>query len=334
MAFNLEKAIAEQPVIREPVPVVPGRKVHVDGDYLAYKAAGNDETSAGTARGRALDIIKDFTSRTGSESAVVHITSPGCHKGERYLAATVKPYQGQRDPGRKPKNHAYLFDWLMGYDGPDFRKKVWASREADDGIAACAQFAAQQGKLDGIATADKDMRMLPGIHATWANKWGDPEWEITVPTADTYALWGKDGKLYGLKWFWMQMLHGDTADHIPGLEYVFEQVKKGGEERMNKVGPAAADRLLTSCDTHDAAGQRVLDLYVRSYRGMGPEVGYDRFAEQACLLWLRRGNKAHVCDFMDYLPPALQNNSKLLEAGARMTDRITAAREALNVLAE
>lgn len=313
---DIALAAEYEPAEYVPPAVVPGRRVHVDGDYLAYKAAGSDRTSAGTARSNALALIKDFKRRTGSESAVVHLTSKGCHKGERYLCATVKPYQGQRKDDYKPVNWEYLRIWLEAYEGDHFRKKLWSSREADDGIAASAQYAAKQGGLDGIATADKDMRMLPGIHVTWPVGWDDPVRVFEVPN-DTYSLVG-DGKQYGMKWFWLQMLQGDTADNIPGLEYVWEHVKKYGEERMNKCGPKTAENYLRGTKDSAEAQRIVTELYDKCYRGRGADVGADRFVEQASLLWLRRGKTADVLDFMDWIEPAPE-----IEAAAqRLYERV------------
>lgn len=322
-AAAAEQAQSEAIKAVDKVPVVPGRKVHIDGDYLCYYASGNDETEPGMARLNALDFIQRAKDYTGSEKAVLHLTASGCHKGERYLAATVKPYQGQRSSDRRPKNWRYLREWGTGYKGAEFVSKVWSSREADDGIATCAEYAVRQGRLDAIATADKDMQMLPGVHLDWKD-----HSILTEVPPDTYEVIGKNGKVYGLRWFWLQMLQGDSADNIPGLEYAFFSVVPGKPERMNKVGPKTAENLLRGIRSHDEAAQAVLDLYVRSYRGTGD--GYDRFCEQACLLWMRRGNKADVLDFMDYMPRETDHRMELFAASRRLDDRIKAARAALD----
>src|SRR5690606_21141483 len=120
------------------------------------------------AKLNAMSLVEKFMDITGAEKAVVHNTANGCHKGERYLAATVKPYQGQRSSDRKPKNWAYLQQYLMTYEGQLFRSKTWATREADDGIGACSHFALKSAPgYAAIGTADKDMRMLPGLHIDW-----------------------------------------------------------------------------------------------------------------------------------------------------------------------
>ena len=304
---------------------MPGRVAHIDGDYLCYYAAGNDDCEPGTARAIALAFVQKALDRTGAEKAVMHLTASGCHKGERYLAATVKPYQGQRSSDRRPKNWAYLREWTQGYEGDAFVKKVWASREADDGMAACAAFAVRNGRLDAIVTADKDMRMLPGVHLDWK----DHSLLVEVPEG-TWEVVDKNGKVYGDKWFWLQMLQGDGADNIPGLEFCWMQTVKSAPERMIKCGPKTAEKLLSGIEASKEAYAVVIDQYRRCYRGIGSGVGDDRFCEQACLLWLRQDNKAEVTSFAQkwgYL-----FDDAMWRAVARLDERVKKGRAAINAL--
>jgi hypothetical protein len=298
--------------------IIPGRTCHIDGDYLAYYASGNEDTPAGRARENSLAIIKRATSLTGSERAVVHLTAPGSTKADRYIIATVKPYQGNRVGNSKPKNWAYLRDFLTQYDGKSFVKKVWASREADDGMAACAQFAARNGRLDAIYSADKDMRMFPGVHMDWLQ-----HDSITIVHDGCFSVYGKNGKLYGHEWFWHQMLHGDSADHIPGLEFTCLPTVKGNEERLTKVGPAVAAKVLQGVETDGEAFERVWASYERGYRFKSTEFAADRFVEQAALLWMRRDNAASTTDYSTYMP----NNQFTNEAWERLVARVAATKE-------
>lgn len=281
MDAALKAAIAaaskEAPVLAKDYPdVVLGRVVHIDGDYLAYQAAGNDDTAPGIARLNALDAIERFRRWAGAETAVVHLTAPGCHKAYRYLLATVKPYQGQRS-GRHPKNWQFLRDFLSSPNHPQFRSVVWTDREADDGIAYCAQAAADAGKVGAIAAKDKDMRMLPGLHLDWSI----PSIRTLVRPGE-YQVIGENGLMYGHSWFWHQMLMGDSADHIPGLE-------KYVNEKGNPVncGEKTAEKLLSGINNDEAAYFIVANAY-EAYYGMSWDL---RFIEQAGLLWLRRCRK-------------------------------------------
>lgn len=328
----IEQAAGAAPQDNRPAPLVPGLVLHVDGDYLAYYASGKDETTQGEARLNAIGIIDGFRAKVGAEKVVVHNTERGCHKGERFLVATVKPYQGQRDGDRKPKNHAYLQQWLMDYEGDLYQAKNWRTREADDGIGACAHFAV--GKAPGyvaIATRDKDLRMLPGYHLDWLTR------DVTVVNPGDYEVIGSNGKLYGLKWFWQQMLEGDTADNCPGLERIRTDNKDGSFKGYKKCGPKTAEDLLRGAANSDEAGMVVWHEYKRAYSSYVEPVANaaDRFVEQAALLWMRCGRTAEVTDFADHAGHSRINSffdEELWAAVKRLDERVKSARNEINSL--
>lgn len=322
---QIAAAAEATPVVIAPAPRVPGLVLHVDGDYLAYFAAGNDDTDAGWARTNALSMIEAFRAVSGADKVVVHTTAKGCHKGERYLAASVKPYQGQRDSGRKPKNHGYLQDFLMDYSGDVFTAKTWATREADDGIGACALYAVgRKPDYIAIATADKDLRMLPGLHIDWRSR------SVTRVLPGCYVTIGKNEKLYGLKWFWQQMLEGDTADHIPGLEYTWVEGKSG--KKLARCGPKTAEQMLAGTTTSEEAGRIVLDAYLAGYNSTR-EFALDRFVEQAALLWMRTDANATLTDFAHHNGPSRINHhfcKDVMAAVTRLEERVASARKQIN----
>lgn len=340
MAFDMLAAINEvadlTPTAAPPTPLVQGLELHVDGDYLAYYASGNDETTQGTARQNALDLIDAFKARTGADTVIVHMTANGCQKGERYLIATVKPYQGQRSDGRKPKNQPYLNEWLQTYTGSHFRVKSWATREADDGIAACAHFGI--GKKPGyiaIATADKDMRMLPGLHVDWKSM------ELVRVEPGAYDVKGaENGKQYGLKWFWLQMLMGDTADHIPGLPgYATYSKEKEPKLIFKPLGEKTAEKFLAGCDNNEAAYLVVAGLYKEFYT-QHPTLASnwcDRLCEQAALLWMRCCPGDDVIDFANHAGHSRISHAfcdHMWAAVKRLDERVKDQRNTLNSRAD
>lgn len=285
MSQAADDAAARAPIVTEAPPVVPGRVISVDGDMICYWAGGNEDTSVAVSRLTAMRKIKSMQEMSGSERVVVHTTADSSTKGDRRIIATVKPYQGQRDVGRKPRNWRYLRDLLTDYSGPEFRPKVWATREADDGIAYLAYVDKTPiGEVPNhvIATRDKDMRMLPGWHLDW-----DTLEMVPVPVG-CFEQWNADRtKLFGHKWFWMQMLHGDTADNIPGLPRL----------EGKPVGPKRAEKILAPCLGNDAAYVHVSLAYQLEY---GDE-WLDRFVEQGLLLWMRRDPAASIGDLFLFL---------------------------------
>lgn len=276
------------------VPVVPGRRVHIDGDMLAYQCGGNDDTDVATSRRILKSKIDLFKDASGAEGILLHLTASGSTKGHRALIAYTKPYQGQRK-GHRPKNWQYLRDYMIeGLAGP---VKQWFDREADDGFG----FISENCPLDVIATRDKDMRMLPGLHLNWDT------YELVEVKPDQFAV-EAGGKLYGHKWFWTQMLWGDAADNIPGLPK-HPDFPRG-------VGEAAARKILAFANDDGSAAKAVAQAYEAHY---GDEWA-DRYVEQASLLWIRRTNQAPINEWMAYLPVGPQ----LKAAGERQLARVQA----------
>lgn len=269
---NLAASLTPQGV--GPVPLSPDTLLLIDGDGLAYYCAGGDDTPPDGARQRLYEKIASAQRATGALSVKILLTASGSMKGDRYAISRVKPYQGHRAGSKRPKNWGLLRDVLerrsvletSSLPGPArFKVESTATAEADDLFAKYA-YAAPDNVV--IYTQDKDMRMLPGWHLIW----------------DTHALFKvnpgespvHDGKQYGVRWFWLQMLQGDTADNIPGLPYyrdVFDKLKR--------VGPVTAEAILDSDLPYDEAVRRAY----ASYYG---ERALEEMLEQACLLWLRK----------------------------------------------
>lgn len=276
------------------VTVVPGRRVHIDADMLAYQCGGNEDTDVATSRRILKSKIDLFRDAAGAEGVLLHMTASGSTKGHRALIAYTKPYQGQRK-GHRPKNWQYLRDYMAeGLAGP---VKQWFDREADDGFG----FISMNCPLDVLATRDKDMRMLPGWHLNWDT------YDLIKVEPDQFAL-EAGGKLYGHKWFWTQMLWGDAADNIPGLPK-HPDFPRG-------VGEVAASKLLAFADDDDSAAMAVAQAYKAHYGAEWAE----RFCEQASLLWIRRTNQAPINEWMAYLPVGPQ----LKAAGERQLARVQA----------
>lgn len=307
------KAAESQPMHTGPTlrPVVPGRVLLVDGDYLAYFCAGNDEREPGIARLNAINRLEDMRDAAGCEKIVVHLTSSGSTKGDRYIIATEKAYQAQRVGSRRPKNWAYLREWMESYSGALFTTKTWGTREADDGLAYHATVLGVDKAV--ISTADKDLRMVPAWHLSWS------AWTMTRLDTE-FEVVGDDGKIYGTKWLWLQVLQGDGADNIPGLPFYANE--KGAHKRM---GEKTAEKFLANCKTDDEAAYIVAGLYHSYYGDDWP----DRLAEQLGLLWMRRDKDATVDDWCGWFFYERNNpiHSKMFQAAQRLATRVQAAKD-------
>lgn len=282
-------------------------ELHVDSDYIAYYFSGNDETPFGDARANTLRTLNTVRRIAGAGGrAVLHLTAGGSDKGKRYQIATVKPYQGHRDGSSKPKNWAAMREWLEAHVGSEvggFKVKLWEDREADDGISAAARYAWESGKLPAILMRDKDSRMIPGRHVSWTTL------GLTEVKPETWSITDEDGLVYGQKWFWLQMLMGDTADNIPGLP---KQPAKA-EGGFKNCGEACALEWLSHSRSPEDAYEIVRSLYAKFYA----QAWAPAFAEQAALLWLRTDNAASVGDFMRAIPAKVPE----LEAAVRALEK-------------
>lgn len=282
--------------------VVPGRVLHIDGDYAAYYFAGNDDTPIIDAHRNFDAFVSTKMRLAGCESSVIHLTAAWSDKGKRFKVATVKPYQGQRDGGRKPRN----WDAMRVYLEKDPTAYLWEDREADDG---CARMSEKHGhNYTALLTRDKDFRMIPGLHVGWKDETlvllqpGESKVENDLP--------------YGPYWFWLQMLMGDTADNIPGCP----TVPLGKDGKHVQCGEARAYKWLEEADTQAKMARRVVDAYLMAYPGEWP----DRFVEQAALLWMRLDPKASIRNFLVGIDPTMLSDddwADILEATTQLEAR-------------
>lgn len=281
-------------------PTITGSVLLIDGDGFNYSCAGNDDTSPQWARTRLMQRIKGLIDNTGAETVIMELSQPGGNKRHRNAIATVKPYQGQRK-NHKPKNWEHLRS-VLEEANELWETAVWADREADDGIAYHASKYISQGRRVFIASADKDMRMLPGIHVNLET------YEQIVVQEEELNVVGSNGKQFGRLWFYLQMLHGDAVDNIPGLPRVLSTSGK-----MILCGEVTAERVLGD-------PLRILDAFTTTcvaYKEYYGEQWTDAMVEQAALLWLSR-----EADASDWCPPEMAESKLFAGAIQRLKERV------------
>lgn len=273
-------------------PPVSGRVAHIDADFSCYmiSAETRDELSGLKPR-KTFDEMKYNIERhleqlmriTGSTSYVAHLTPSGSDKGHRDHFALTKPYQGNRRDKAKPE---YLND-VRAYVGENLPSVVNLHQEADDSMAQ-ANYNAEDSNLSVIVSKDKDLRMVPGLH--W-----DFDEEMIVDVDDPFgSIWidrsKKTAKLlgWGSKFFWAQLLMGDTADNIAGLPSTVI------DDKSTKVGPITAYSLLEGYDTDAECFTRVKELWAASehewmdYRDNRETTWKQHMLGDMRLLWMRR----------------------------------------------
>jgi len=219
-------------------------KVLIDGDIVAYRAAFATQDYSYKEAEDKVDELMDYII-----SDTIEFPFPSKEDFQTYLTgktnfrfdiAKSHPYKGNRKDTEKPKHLASARQHMMNkYDAI-----VSEDEEADDLIAKAA------AALDYncvVASIDKDMLQLP----CWHFNFGRNEWTKVEP-------------FEGLKFVYHQMLTGDRADNIIGLQ---------------GIGPKKADKLLQDCHTEEDLWTTVLKAY---------DGDTERLVENARLLWLRR----------------------------------------------
>jgi hypothetical protein len=213
--------------------------------------------------------IQSIIERCGANEYRVYLTGAG---NFRFEVATLKPYKGNRAAIQKPYHWRTVSDRLVQQWGARIVEGV----EADDALALAAIEAARAGTPAVIASRDKDLRQVPGFHYSWACGEDQPEipvysvvgsGEISVrtsvyPSGTSYKLLGN-----GLKFFYGQLLVGDTVDNIGGCP---------------KVGPVKAFETLNGLETEQEMFQACAFQYHRVYGDKWREA----LIENARLLWL------------------------------------------------
>lgn len=254
----------------------PGRTLLIDGDGPLYAAAATVKTLP-TAIRRAQTRILELMFLAQAQTAEVHLTSNTSHKAGRFYINAFQPYQGNRAGKAKPPLLEPLRDAMAMEENwlPEFTVELHHTVEADDGLI----MSAYREREDGVIwSEDKDLRMTPYPYF-------DAESGIVLSSPG--FGWTKVGQTpsgllkplgHGLRFFWFQMLMGDSADHIKGLN------RLDGK----KCGIVTADAYLRGIHEEADVANAVIAQYRKSNQNPVPE-GY--------LLWLLRGPGDHVINY-------------------------------------
>lgn len=180
----------------------------------------------------------------------IYLTGEGNYRED---IATIKPYKGNRDASHKPVHFSAIRHYLVEHWGAE----VVPYQEADDAMGI-----AQDGEETIICTIDKDLLMIPGYHYNFDKGFM------------TYMDKGK-----ALRFFYTQLITGDTVDNIQGI--------KG-------AGPAKAKEILHNLDTEQEYIRAVGLAYACSDYD-DPEAA---LLENARLLYIRQ-NEGEIWEIPD-----------------------------------
>ena len=210
----------------------------IDSDILCYRVgAVTEEENENTAIETMAVYLEDMLmfDLLDCEEHELFLTGK---QNFRFDVAVTAPYKGNRKDKAKPKHLPLLREYLqVSWDA-----SVSDWQEADDDIAIRAT---ELGEDCIIASIDKDFLQVPGWHYNFVKK---VKKHVTPEE--------------GLRFFYKQILMGDSADNIKG---------------MHRVGEVTATKMLADFTTE-------MQLYKCCVEAMGEE----RVLENARLLWLRR----------------------------------------------
>lgn len=197
-------------------PKVTGRVLIIDADTHAYRAAATSKRLKTAIRKFQISMLEAIF-LTKAERARVHLTHSDCEKLGRPKVVGYKPYQANRKGTSKPPLLDELRAALVLEDHilPEYTAWLHMEIEADDACMIDSYNFADNGIL---LSEDKDLRMTP--HTFY-----DPYTSKTVKAEGVGSVWlhttdAGHSSLHGLGrlFFWAQMLMGDTADNIRGLD--------------------------------------------------------------------------------------------------------------------
>jgi 5'-3' exonuclease len=217
--------------------------VGIDADIISYRCAWSTE---GKTREEAKDKVDEVVGNIiyqicgdFPDSSLLNFYLTGRNNFRHSIAKTA-PYKGNRKDTKKPEHIGLIRDYLVS----EYKAEVVDGKELDDAVATQAR---EFGYSYIVASTDKDFMQLP----CWIYNWGKGEWY-------------KPSEFEASKFFYTQILTGDSVDNIIGLY---------------GIGPVKAGKLLEDC----ASDKDMWEVCLKAY-----DHDVERVLENARLLWLQR----------------------------------------------
>lgn len=204
-----------------------------------------------------VQTIVDKT-RCSVDDTIIYLSGPTNFRMQR---ATIRPYKGNRDPDHKPTYAQQIKEYMRRH----YKVVESKTEEADDtlAIAHMREYAVDPDSSI-IATIDKDLDMVPGLHYNFVKDIG----YVVSPAEARYS-------------FYRQLISGDMTDNVVGIP---------------NYGPAKAEKLLSpifksgKADMFAEMENLIESLYVQAYEDRGREA----MQECADLLWIRQEPEQQV----------------------------------------
>ena len=224
----------------------------IDGDIIVYAVgfASNDDPVQYALRSTRT-AVENIMHTLTADAVDVHLT----YGPDNYRFDIDPNYKGNRSDAPKPVHIQAIREYLVEELGAIMNY----GQEADDAMGIAAT---QHGH--GIATLDKDLDGVPGVHYNWKKRsvyWVNPE------AADQF--------------FYKQMLTGDATDNIQGL------FKRTGVKAMKKV-VEPLEYMADPAEMYAHVKQVYMDAVAAKVMS-SDESDVDRWLlQQGRCLWIRR----------------------------------------------
>jgi len=177
----------------------------------------------------------------------------------RKKIATIQKYKGNRDDSRKPAHLQECREYLIRR----WNAIVTEGEEADD------QLGINQSENTIIASTDKDLDMIAGLHYR-------------------FPIFGNPGFLYEVEEveanrnFYKQLLVGDTTDNIQGVPGI------GAKNKAMKDLDAIEDEREMAVYCFDKYLEYEMSVHCDKELPEVKRLAYSKYLENARLLWIRR----------------------------------------------
>lgn len=174
-------------------------RANIDGDIILY-ALGSATDDEGHplkwpyVKTRVDGKIHQIASDALCDDYTVYLTGDN---NFRKHEATILPYKGNRKGKEKPIHHQRIKDYLLSTK--NHKVILCEDYEADDGLSI------DQTEDTVLCSNDKDLDITAGKHFQWGvgSREGKGLYEVT--------------EVEGIRWFFKQLLMGDSTDNILGL---------------------------------------------------------------------------------------------------------------------
>lgn len=172
-----------------------------------------------------------------------------------YREAIYPAYKANRDPSHRPFWYEDIKQYLLD------KGALYSNEgdEADDAMGIAQTDLMKRGKPSVICTNDKDLDQIPGLHYNWSKS----KIDLGVYEVD---------EIEGLRFFYTQLLSGDSTDNIPGLKIHTGRMATAGLKAPLQV-------LFTEAEMYEY----VVNIY---------EGDKDFIHMIAPLLWIKRTNNS------------------------------------------